>query len=156
MPTIQDGSQGAEPAGSGDAAPDASNANPAPRRDAPNPSVAVSWYADVTLSRFSYVGPMAVRLLGFPASAWKEDGFWAMHLPADERETMQVRRKRHIADGHDFELNYHMIASDGSLVRIRELTTVSKLADGSLVLRGLFLRNDGTPFASTTPASAAS
>ena len=69
---------------------------------------------------------------------------------------MQVQRKRHVADGRDFELNYHMISSDGSLVRIRELTTVTKLADGSLVLRGLFLRNDNTPFAGTTPASAAS
>jgi len=137
MPMIQDGHHGAEPSKSGDVSEPAKDV--ASRRDAPNPSVAVSWYSDVTLNRFSYVGPMAVRLLGFPASAWKEDGFWAMHLPADERETIQLRRKRHVADGHDFELNYHMIASDGSLV-----------------LRGLFLRNDGTPFASTTPASAAS
>ena len=121
MPMIQDGHHGAEPSKSGDVSEPAKDV--ASRRDAPNPSVAVSWYSDVTLNRFSYVGPMAVRLLGFPASAWKEDGFWAMHLPADERETIQLRRKRHVADGHDFELNYHMIASDGSLVRIRELTS---------------------------------
>jgi PAS domain-containing protein len=116
----------------------------------------VSWYADVTLNRFSYVGPMAVRLLGFPASAWKEDGFWSAHLPADERETIQARRKRHLAEGSDFELNYHMIASDGTLVRIRELTTVTELADGSHVLRGLFHRNDNSPPAGTIPASATS
>ena len=60
-----------------------------------------------------------------------------------------MHRKRHVADGRDFELNYHMIASDGTLVRIRELTTVTELADGSLVLRGLFLRNDNSPFAGT-------
>lgn len=127
---------------------------PASRGEAPNPSVAVSWYADVELHRFAYVGPMAVRLLGFPASAWKEVGFWAAHLPADERETIQVHRKRRVAEGRDFELNYHMIASDGTLVRIRELTTVTELADGSLVLRGLFLRNDNSPPAGTIPASA--
>ncbi|HEX7977004.1 MAG TPA: hypothetical protein VF461_00270 [Gemmatimonadaceae bacterium] len=155
MPTIQEGNSGAELPSSGDTTPIDAAATVPPRRDAPNPNVAVSWYADVTLDRFAYVGPMAVRLLGFPASAWKEDGFWSSHLPADERESIQVRRKRSVAEGRDFELNYHMIASDGTLVRIRELTTVTKLADGSLVLRGLFLRNDSASFPGTIPASAA-
>lgn len=156
MPVIQEGDDGAASAPKGNATSRDATTPLATRRDAPNLSVAVSWYADVTLTRFSYVGPMAVRLLGFPASAWKEDGFWAAHLPADERETVQVGRKRSVADGRDFELNYHMIASDGTLVRIRELTTVTTLADGSLVLRGLFLRNDNAPFTGPMTASAAS
>src|SRR5215204_3424463 len=93
-------------------------------------AVAVSWYADVTLHRIAYVGPMAVRLLGFPTSAWYEEDFWATHLPLDEQESVQRQRKRYVASGADFELNYHMIASDGSLVRMRELATVSQSADG--------------------------
>ena len=155
MPVIHEGNGGAElpsrsePASGDEAAPLAA------RRDAPNLSVAVSWYSDVALDRFAYIGPMAVRLLGFPAPAWKEDGFWAARLPADERETIQARRKRHVADGSDFELTYHMIASDGTLVKIRELTTVTKLADGSVALRGLFLRNE-TPFNGPTTAEAVS
>jgi len=164
MPTIESGTPGDESSSLGEGggtasdAPAASGAatNLPPRRDTPNLAVAVSWYADVTLNRVAYVGPMAVRLLGFPASAWREEGFWSTHLPADERETVQVHRKRHVAAGRDFELNYHMIASDGTLVKIRELTTVTQLADGSLVLRGLFHRNDNSPFTGTTPASAAS
>jgi hypothetical protein len=155
MPMMQDGDQNAGSSAHRNAESTASAASTASRNETPNPSVAVSWYADVTLSRFAYVGPMAVRLLGLPASAWKEDGFWAAHLPADVRETIQTLRKRRVAEGRDFELNYHMIASDGTLVRIRELTTVTKLADGSLVLRGLFLRNDNLPFAGSSPASAA-
>ncbi len=155
MPIVQEGEGGAELPSKSDAASTETTASLAARRDAPNLAVAVSWYADVNLERFSYVGPMAVRLLGFPASAWKEDGFWAAHLPADERETIQVHRKRHVAAERDFELNYHMIASDGTLVRIRELTTVTRLADGSLVLRGLFHRNDSASFPGTIPASAA-
>jgi len=126
------------------------------RRDAPTLAVAVSWYADVTLHRFAYVGPMVARLLGFPTSAWKEDGFWAMHLPADERESIQLRRKQHVDAGTDFELNYHMISSDGTYVRIREMTTVTRLDDGSVVLRGLFLRNDSTPFTGPPPAAVTS
>jgi hypothetical protein len=155
MPIIQEGTDGAALPPKGDASSSETAANLAAQRDAPNLAVAVSWYADVNLDRFSYVGPMAVRLLGFPASAWKEDGFWASHLPADERETIQVHRKRHVAAGRDFELNYHMIATDGTLVRIRELATVTQLADGSLVLRGLFHRNDSASFPGTIPASAA-
>ena len=155
MPEMQEGNRGADSPSTSDATASAAAADSAARRDAPNLSVAVSWYADVALNRFAYVGPMAVRLLGFPASAWKEDGFWSSHLPADERETVQEKRKRLIDAGRDFELNYHMIASDGTLVRIRELTTVTELADGSHVLRGLFLRNDNAPFAGpVTPAAA--
>jgi signal transduction histidine kinase len=123
---------------------------------APSMTVAVSWYADIALHRFGYVGPMAVRLLGFPVSAWLEEGFWAAHVPADERETVELRRKRLVAEGADFELNYHMIAADGSLMTIRELATVTQLADGSRVLRGLLLRNDRAPFSDTVPATAAS
>jgi len=136
MPEIHEGNHGADSPSQSEAAPADAAENPAPRSSgAPNLAVAVSWYADVTLNRFAYVSPMAVRLLGYPASAWKEDGFWAAHLPADERETVQAQRKRHVAAGQDFELNYHMIASDGTLVRIRELTTVTEVADGSHVLR---------------------
>jgi signal transduction histidine kinase len=123
---------------------------------APSITVAVSWYADVSLHRFAYVGPMAVRLLGFPVSAWMEENFWASHVPADEREMIEMQRKRLVAEGADFELNYHMIAADGSLTRIRELATVTQLADGSRVLRGLLLRNDNAPFGNTVPASATS
>ena len=119
-------------------------------------AVAVSWYADVTLHHIAYVGPMAIRLLGFPASAWHEEDFWATHVPLDERESVQRQRKRCVAAGKDFELNYHMIASDGSLVRMRELATLSQVADGSVMLRGLFLRNDRTPFSADVPGSASS
>jgi len=157
MPEIHEGNHGAESPSQSEAAPADAAESPAPRSSsAPNLSVAVSWYADVTLNRFAYVGPMAVRLLGFPASAWKEDGFWAAHLPADERENVQAQRTRHVAAGEDFELNYHMIASDGTLVRIRELTTVTEVADGSHVLRGLFHRNDLPPFTGPLTASAVS
>jgi hypothetical protein len=154
MPTFHEGSHGAELPSKREPTPADANASLPARSDAPILSVAVSWYADVALNRFAYVGPMAVRLLGFPASAWKEDGFWAAHLPADERETVQAKRARHVVAGRDFELNYHMIASDGTLVRIRELTTVTEVADGSHVLRGLFLRNDNAPFTGELTASA--
>jgi len=150
---MQDGNLDAGAPSTSDAT--SSDTTAAERREAPNLSVAVSWYADVSLSQFAYVGPMAVRLLGFPASAWKEDGFWSSHLPADERETVQAKRQRLVDAGRDFELNYHMIASDGTLVRIREPTTVTELADGSHVLRGLFLRNDNTPFTGPVTPEAA-
>ncbi len=151
----QESDQGAAAESTGEAASSDASARPVAQPDGPNLSVAVSWYADVALERFAYVGPMAVRLLGVPAAAWKEDGFWASHLPADEREIVQSQRKRHVAAGRDFELNYHMLSADGTLVRIRELTTVTRVADGSLALRGLFLRNDNTPFGGTvTPAAA--
>jgi signal transduction histidine kinase len=118
----------------------------APARDHVRPSVSVSWQGDVRSQRFTYVGTQAVHLLGFPLAAWYEEGFWVTHLAPEERERVLQQRRESVARDADFESMYHMVASSGSPVLVREIATVTRLADNVQVLSGIFLASD-EPFA---------
>jgi len=43
----------------------------------------VQWEADARTWAFTYVGPQAVRLLGYPIERWYEPDFWLAHVHPD-------------------------------------------------------------------------
>ena len=47
---------------------------------------AVPWTADMQTWIFTYVGPQAVNLLGYPIEQWYEKDFWVSPLHPDDRE----------------------------------------------------------------------
>jgi PAS domain-containing protein len=49
-------------------------------------TAAVPWQADVQTWGFTYVGPQAVKLLGYPQEQWYEKDFWVSHLHPDDKE----------------------------------------------------------------------
>ena len=102
----------------------------------------LTWYSDVESHQFEYVGPDAVRLLGFPAAAWYERGFWADHLSPEDRSRVLEERVRKVTEGSDFEITYRMRSLAGEQVLVRELCAVMHHGDGSRGLRGLFLAID--------------
>jgi len=102
----------------------------------------LTWYSDVESQQFAYVGPDAVRLLGFPAAAWYERGFWAEHLSPDDRTRVIEERGKKVTEGSDFEITYRMRSLAGAQVLVRELCAVMHHEDGSRGLRGLFLALD--------------
>ena len=42
-----------------------------------NATKVIPWEADARTWQFTYVGPQAEALLGYPIEQWYEDGFWA-------------------------------------------------------------------------------
>ncbi len=46
----------------------------------------IPWEADATTWRFTYVGPQAVKLLGYPQEEWYGENFWTAHLHPEDRE----------------------------------------------------------------------
>ncbi len=55
---------------------------------------AIPWEVDLATWRFTYVGPQAVEILGYPLEDWYSEGFWAEHLhPEDRGEMRRVRRE---------------------------------------------------------------
>lgn len=102
----------------------------------------LTWYSDVESQQFAYVGPDAVRLLGFPAAAWYERGFWAEHLSPEDRARVLEERGRKVNEGSEFEITYHMQSLGGAPVLVRELCAVMHHEDGTRGLRGLFLAID--------------
>ncbi len=46
---------------------------------------AIPWETDAKTWKFTYVGPQAVALLGYPRECWLEKDFWVEHMHPDDR-----------------------------------------------------------------------
>ena len=46
----------------------------------------IPWEADARTWEFSYVGPQAEEMLGYPIERWYESGFWTSCIHTDDRE----------------------------------------------------------------------
>ncbi len=100
----------------------------------------IVWEADGEAMRFTFVSDKAEELLGYPARRWVDEAtFWVDHLHPDDRDwAMQVcidaaRERR------DHELEYRMLAADGTYRWLRETVTVDLDDAGNVRLRGVIV-----------------
>jgi len=49
-------------------------------------TLAVPWEANAKTWQFTYVGPQAVKLLGYPVEQWYQKDFWVEHLHPEDRD----------------------------------------------------------------------
>lgn len=81
---------------------------------------AIAWSASVETFCFTYVNPAAEMLLGYPVQRWLEEPhFWTDHLHPDDRFIAMICHNETLA-ARDHELEYRMIAADGSTVWLRD------------------------------------
>ena len=76
----------------------------------------LAWEADGETWRFTYVGPRAHDLLGYPVAEWYRDDFWVDHLHPEDRERVIADCRAQSAVDRDYELEYRMMAADGRAV----------------------------------------
>lgn len=98
----------------------------------------IPWEADAVIWRFTYVGPQAVRLLGYALDRWYLDDFWTSHIhPEDRAHAVQYcRQSAEVCDHYDFE--YRMIAADGRIVWLHDVVSASG-KPGARKLRGFMI-----------------
>lgn len=100
-------------------------------------AAAIPWEMELPAWRFTYVGPQAVDILGYPVETWYEPGFWESHLHPDDREPA-LRYCRDATDrGEDHQLEYRMPAADGRVVWIHDSVQVVTDESGPVKLQGL-------------------
>ena len=116
-------------------------------------SISVTWQSDIASRRFSYAGPQAARLLGFPTAAWYDEGFWEGRIAVDDRAQVVEQRRIDLDRGTDIDAVYRMVTSTGTHVLVREVATVVESVGGGKVLRGLFLAIGDSLSISEMPAS---
>jgi PAS domain S-box-containing protein len=100
----------------------------------------IVWEADATTFRFRFVSAQAERLLGYPASRWTDEpSFWADHLhPEDRAWCVKLCTEATTAlSPHDLE--YRMIAADGSVVWLYDVVTVVAEDGRATLLRGIMV-----------------
>ena len=99
----------------------------------------IPWEADAKTWNFTYVGPQAEEILGYPLESWYESGFWTDHIHPEDVDFAVDYCLRSSKKLIDFEFEYRMIAADGRVVWLHDLvSTVTK--DGELAtLRGFMI-----------------
>lgn len=100
---------------------------------------AVPWEANARTWRFTFVGPSAVDLLGYPCADWYEKDFWIDHIHAEDREQAVATCIELSRDSDSYEFEYRMIRADGTTVWIQDLVSVDRVDGEFNTLQGLLL-----------------
>jgi two-component system, LuxR family, sensor kinase FixL len=100
---------------------------------------AIPWVADAQTWRFTYVGPQAGALLGYPHEAWFEPDFWVTHIHADDRQAALAFCLEHSRKHADYEFEYRMVAADSRTVWIHDIVHVVAENGRPVLLRGFMV-----------------
>ncbi|GJM14918.1 MAG: hypothetical protein DHS20C13_02450 [Thermodesulfobacteriota bacterium] len=99
----------------------------------------VPWEADAKTFQFTYVGPQAEKLLGYPAEQWYEEEFWSSHIYEDDRDEAVKACITATSALKDHELEYRMVSKDGKVVWIYEMVSVISENGEAKTLRGFLI-----------------
>lgn len=94
------------------------------------------WEADLSASRFTYVGEQAANMLGYATEEWYEPDFWSAHLHPDDREPARARCIEYSNARDNYDLEYRMISKDGSVVWLHNLVSVIRENGRPKTIRG--------------------
>lgn len=100
---------------------------------------AIPWEADARTWLFTYVGPQAVELLGYPIEAWYEKDFWVSHIHPDDRKSAVDFCTESSSHLEHYEFQYRMIAADGRIVWLNDIVRVESTDGTPEKLRGFLL-----------------
>ena len=100
----------------------------------------IVWEVDVPSFRFTFVSQRAERILGYPLAMWLEDeNFWKDHLHKEDRDRALAFCIKATQEQTDHEMEYRMIAADGSTVWLRDLVTIVVENGRPTKLRGIMV-----------------
>jgi PAS domain S-box-containing protein len=100
----------------------------------------IIWEADAKTLQFTFVSPQAEKIMGFPPETWIADPhFWFNHVHPDDRQKVLCYCQEAVRDQRDHTFEYRMIAADGRIVWLYDVTTVVVTENRPPRLRGLLL-----------------
>ncbi len=97
----------------------------------------VPWEADMHSWRLTYVGPQAVKFLGFSVEEWLSDGFWQRQVHPEDLDWVSTVRAEGIANHRSFECEYRMMGKGGRVVWVRDVVTIIGTSAGTEALGGI-------------------
>lgn len=102
----------------------------------------IPWQASLApeISRsFSYVGPQAKKILGYPIEDWYQKDFWAAHIHPDDRQAAVDFCRRSSRGLEDYKFDYRMTSLDGRVVWIHDVVSVDHEDGLPKTLRGFMI-----------------
>jgi two-component system sensor histidine kinase UhpB len=94
---------------------------------------------DLDLGRFTYVGPQAKKLLGYPVERWYLHYFWEHHVHEEDRARVERFWREDAGTPGSHTIEYRLMDSSGRLVWVREFGHVTRSEDGRLILQGFMI-----------------
>jgi PAS domain S-box-containing protein len=102
-------------------------------------TAAIPWQADIETWVFTYVGPQAVKLLGYPLEQWYEKDFWVSHLHPEDKEFAMNTCLALSKSAEHFEFEYRTIAASGKTVWVHDIVNCERRNGTPTQLRGFML-----------------
>ncbi|MFZ5876612.1 MAG: ATP-binding protein [Nitrospirota bacterium] len=100
---------------------------------------AIPWEADARSWLFTYVGPQAKKLLGYPIRQWYRKDFWTSHIHPDDREFAVAYCLESSQRCTEYEFEYRMIAANGTPVWLHDVVYVALERGKPRFLRGFMI-----------------
>lgn len=99
----------------------------------------IPWEADAKTFQFTYIGPQAKKLLGYPIQKWYEEGFWPSRLHEDDRDSTVNTCILATEALKDHELEYRILTKKGDVRWIYEMVTIIVENGEPKTLRGFMM-----------------
>jgi len=96
----------------------------------------IPWIVDFATFQFTYVGPQAKRVLGYPVEQWYETDFWSRHIHPDDKQATLAYCMKASQKGKDYNFEYRMIHRDGHSVWILDYVNIVVENDVPVRLQG--------------------
>lgn len=99
----------------------------------------IPWEADVRTSKFTYLGPQAVEILGYPLETWYTANFWVEHIHPEDRNWAVNYCAKQSMQFENYEFEYRMLSAMGKIVWLRDIVNVVRDEKGPKILRGFMI-----------------
>ena len=99
----------------------------------------IPWEADAKTWMFTYVGPQAEKLMGYPCKQWLEKDFWVDHLHPEDRIWVADYCAKSSDETENYEFEYRMIESGGQSVWLHDIVNVVKENGEPVTLQGFMI-----------------
>lgn len=99
----------------------------------------IPWEADARTWKFTYIGPQAVEILGYPLEDWYTVDFRVNHIhPEDQEQTVRYCETCN-EHAESYETEYRMLSANGQIVWIHDIINVIRDDNGLKTLRGFMI-----------------
>lgn len=99
----------------------------------------IPWEADGKTFQFTYVGPQAVKILGYSLESWFQNNFWAEKIHPEDREKAVSYCHAAAQYQEEYEFDYRMLTIDRRIVWFHDIVRVRTSADGRKTLHGFLI-----------------
>lgn len=99
----------------------------------------IPWEADAKTFQFTYVGPQAEAILGYPVEEWYTQDFWPNHIHAEDREKALDYCVKCFKSLSNYDFEYRMVAKNGDIFWFHDIVTVETKNNVPISLRGYLI-----------------